>query len=108
SDSGYNQGEPSSFNTGEHRKTAVGRSDAFTARFRNGRSCAGFWTPASLGAPLAPAAGVQKAPRHEVAGAHAPAQRAGAQRLRALAQQSRSAFDRNLAHSFRTRTERET
>src|SRR5208337_812115 len=32
------------------------------------RFCAGFWTPASGGAPLAPAAGVQKAPRHEVAG----------------------------------------
>jgi hypothetical protein len=32
------------------------------------RSCAGFWTPASLAAPLAPSAGVQKAPWHEVAG----------------------------------------
>src|SRR5271166_3506800 len=37
-----------------------------------GRSCAGFWTPASRGAPLAPAAGVQKAPRHEVAGSLGP------------------------------------
>src|SRR5208337_1588854 len=34
--------------------------------------CAGFWTPASGGAPLAPAAGVQKAPRHEVAGSLGP------------------------------------
>ena len=34
----------------------------------NGRCCAGFWTPASRVAPLAPAAGVQKAPGHEVAG----------------------------------------
>jgi hypothetical protein len=32
------------------------------------RSCAGFWTPAPREAPLAPAAGVQKAPGHEVAG----------------------------------------
>ena len=35
---------------------------------RNGSSGAGFWTPASRGAPLAPAARVQKAPRHEDAG----------------------------------------
>ena len=34
----------------------------------HGCSCAGFWTPASRGAPAAPAAGVQKAPGHEVAG----------------------------------------
>src|SRR5260370_29326676 len=43
-------------------------------RSENGddRSCAGFWTPASRGAPLAPAAGVQKAPGHEVAGRLGP------------------------------------
>ena len=35
---------------------------------RNDRSCAGFWTPASRAVPLAPTAGVQKAPGHEVAG----------------------------------------
>src|SRR5271157_1680688 len=40
----------------------------FITRHENVRSCAGFWTPASREAPLAPAAGVQKAPRHEVAG----------------------------------------
>ena len=51
---------------------APGRTDAFVACFRNGRSCAGFWTPASRGAPLAPAAGVEKAPRHEVAGSLGP------------------------------------
>src|SRR5271166_5363606 len=50
------------------RRSAMGRADLFEACFRNGRYCAGFWTPASGGAPLAPAAGVQKAPRHEVAG----------------------------------------
>ena len=32
------------------------------------RSCAGFWTPASREAPRTQAAGVQKAPGHEVAG----------------------------------------
>ena len=52
-------------------------TDALTKAFvlamlPNGKSCAGFWTPASRGAPLAPAAGVQKAPRHEVAGSLGP------------------------------------
>src|SRR5271166_2179694 len=47
---------------------ASGRPDAFAARFPEGRSCAGFWTPASREAPRTQAAGVQKAPRHEVAG----------------------------------------
>jgi hypothetical protein len=37
-------------------------------RFTDGSYCAGFWTSGSREAPLAPAAGVQKAPRHEVAG----------------------------------------
>src|SRR5215472_8094874 len=36
--------------------------------------CAGFWTPATMKDPLAQLAGVQKAPRHEVAGSWAPVQ----------------------------------
>ena len=40
---------------------------------RDVRSCAGFWTPARRPLPRAVAAGVQKAPRHEVAGSWAPA-----------------------------------
>jgi hypothetical protein len=44
----------------------------------NVRCCAGFWTPASRGAPLASAAGVQKAPRHEVAGRFGAIQAASA------------------------------
>src|SRR5271166_2845394 len=40
--------------------------------------CAGFWTPASREAPRARAAGVQKAPGHEVAGRFG--RRAAAQR----------------------------
>src|ERR1700724_1010392 len=35
--------------------------------------CAGFWTPAWRTLPRAVAAGVQKAPRHEVAGSWGPA-----------------------------------
>jgi hypothetical protein len=35
--------------------------------------CAGFWTPATMKDPRAQLAGVQKAPRHEVAGSWAPA-----------------------------------
>src|SRR3984893_6595070 len=35
--------------------------------------CAGFWTPAITKDPRAQLAGVQKAPRHEVAGSWAPA-----------------------------------
>jgi phage terminase large subunit-like protein len=44
------------------------------ARGRNDRSCAGFWTPATMKDPRAQLAGVQKAPRHEVAGSWAPVQ----------------------------------
>src|SRR5208337_3665963 len=58
--------------TPSRKLRALGRTDEFSACFRDGRSCAGFWTPASGGAPLAPAAGVQKAPRHEVAGSLGP------------------------------------
>jgi len=36
------------------------------------RSCAGFWTPAITKDPRAQLAGVQKAPRHEVAASWAP------------------------------------
>jgi hypothetical protein len=48
----------------------------------NDRSCAGFWTPVTMKDPRAQLAGVQKAPRHEVAGSWAPAkqQRAPAYR----------------------------
>src|SRR5215467_12604212 len=35
--------------------------------------CCGFWTPATMKDPRAQLAGVQKAPRHEVAGSWAPA-----------------------------------
>jgi hypothetical protein len=35
--------------------------------------CAGFWTPAMTSPPPADAAGVQKAPRHEIAVGSAPA-----------------------------------
>jgi hypothetical protein len=37
------------------------------------RICAGFWTPGCRDYPRALVAGVQKAPRHEVAGGWAPA-----------------------------------
>ena len=37
------------------------------------RYCAGFWTPAASSLSARSAAGVQKAPRHEVAGSWAPA-----------------------------------
>src|SRR5215475_10314359 len=37
------------------------------------RFCAGFWMPAITKEPRAQLAGVQKAPRHEVAGSWAPA-----------------------------------
>jgi hypothetical protein len=35
---------------------------------RHFRFCAGFWTPATRNVPQAQLAGVQKPPRHEVAG----------------------------------------
>src|SRR6202007_1834331 len=43
------------------------------ARSRKVCLCAGFWTPATMKDPRAQLAGVQKAPRHEVAGRWAPA-----------------------------------
>src|SRR3974390_2959769 len=42
---------------------------------RNVRLCAVFWTPAAPSSPRAQRAGVQKAPRHEVAGSWAAAGR---------------------------------
>jgi hypothetical protein len=39
----------------------------------NVTSCDGFWTPATMKDPHAQLAGVQKPPRHEVAGSWAPA-----------------------------------
>jgi hypothetical protein len=38
---------------------------------RGVRNCDGFWTPANKEAPHAQLTGVQKAPRHEVAGSWA-------------------------------------
>src|SRR6516164_4550554 len=45
------------------------------------RFCAGFWTPAITKEPHAQLAGVQKAPRHEVAGSWAPARQRALWRL---------------------------
>jgi hypothetical protein len=48
-----------------------GRADAGEARIYHGsdfRLCVGFRTPAVMGPPRARAAGVRKAPRHEIAG----------------------------------------
>ena len=42
------------------------------SRSDNVGCCAGFWTPAITKDPRAQLAGVQKAPRHEVAGSWAP------------------------------------
>src|ERR1700730_2902885 len=45
----------------------------YSFQARDFRCCAGFWTPAITKDPRAQLAGVQKAPRHEVAGSWAPA-----------------------------------
>src|SRR5271166_4122917 len=63
-------------NSQANRPPYVGRRTLMQLWFV--RSCAGFWTPASRAAPLAPAAGVQKAPGHEVAGSLGAARAAGA------------------------------